>query len=47
MTFDDLTSIDWESFSATAQWAQLLDSLLALAPLAGTTGQRGRRSCVV
>lgn len=42
MTFDDLTSIDWESCSATAQWAKLLDSLLALAPLAGTTGQRGQ-----
>ena len=42
MTFDDLSSIDWESLSATTQWAKQLDSLLALAPLAGTTGQRGQ-----
>ena len=42
MTFDDLSSLDWESFSATAQWAKLLDALLALAPQAATAAQRDR-----
>lgn len=42
MTFDDLSSIDWESVSTTAQWAKLLDALLALAPQAGTAAQRDR-----
>lgn len=40
MTFDDLSSLDWETFSGTAQWAKLLDTLLALAPQARTTVQR-------
>lgn len=40
MSFDDLSSIDWESFSTTPQWAKLLDTLLALAPQASTTAQR-------
>lgn len=42
MTFDDLSALDWESFSTTAQWTKLLDALLALAPQAGTTVQRGQ-----
>lgn len=42
MTFDDLSSIDWENVSTTAQWAKLLDALLALAPQAGSAAQRDR-----
>lgn len=42
MNFNDLSSIDWESFSDTAQWAKQLDALLALVPQAGTPAQRGQ-----
>ena len=42
MSFDDLSSIDWESFSDTAQWAKQLDTLLALGPQARDKVQRGQ-----
>lgn len=40
MNFHDLSTLDWESVSSTEQWAKLLDTLLALAPQAGTKAQR-------
>jgi len=42
VSFDDLASLDWDSFSTTAQWAKLLDALLALAPQARSSAQRGQ-----
>lgn len=42
MNFDDLPSLDWESFSDTAQWAKLLDAMLALGSHAATAAQRAQ-----
>lgn len=43
MTLDDLPALDWARFSdaSTAEWAKLLDALLALAPQAKSPAQRG------
>ena len=42
MNFDDLASIDWTTFESTAQWARLLDDLLALAAQADSADRRDK-----
>lgn len=42
MNFDDLASIDWPAFETTAQWARLLNDLLALGAQANNADRRDR-----
>jgi len=42
VNFDDLASIDWTACENTAQWARLLNDLLALGAQADSTDRRDR-----
>lgn len=42
MNVDDLASIDWATYETTAQWARLLNDLLALGAQANSADRRDR-----